>query len=111
MGVTPYSTEYDNLEESGKMEWLLGALTQLLVRYPTLVRDIEHTDLTVDIVFYIEDPAIDCSHLLLDAGITAIHRLDRPRVVSLQLPSILTQDQVQHVVQTIGMFLKGCVGS
>ncbi len=94
------------MEAKRVSDWLWETLTQLQTRYPTIIRQVEGTDLSVDIVFYIEDLAMECVQALLDAGITAIHRLDRPRVISLQIPSLEVQDKAEEAVKVIEAYLK-----
>ncbi len=76
--------------------WLIGALTRLQARYPAFIRRLTRNELTIDIGFYVEDLAIECAQSLLDEGITAVHRLDNPRTISLQIPSLLAQNQIQQ---------------
>ena len=86
--------------------WLIGALTQFHARYPQIIRRLSPGDLSIEIDFYVEEMAIYCAQALLDVGITAIHRLDHPRTVSLQLPSLLAQDQVLLAQQTLKAFFE-----
>lgn len=85
---------------------LLGRLKQLQIRYPTLIRDVRAGQLCMDVEFFLADLAIDATHSLLDAGITAVHRMDRPQLMSVQLPSLLAQDQVLLVPQVLDRFLR-----
>lgn len=94
------------LEDNCESERLFGALTSLLVQYPTLISHLTRTDLTLDITFYVEDLAMECAQSLLDVGITAVHRLVRPRVVSIQLPSLLIQHKAGEAIQTLDAFLQ-----
>jgi hypothetical protein len=80
--------------ENYDADWLIGALTRLQVRYPQIVRALALGDLSVDIAFFVEDMAMQCAQSLLDQGITVVHRLDRPRTISLQIPSLVVQEQV-----------------
>lgn len=94
------------MESNYDLEGFFGALTRLVARYPTLIRHLSRMDLTVDITFYIEELAMECTQSLLDAGITTVHRLDRPRVISVQLPSLLAQHKTKEAIQTLDTFLR-----
>ncbi len=85
---------------------LLGRLKQLQTRYPTLVRDVCTRELVVTVEFYLADVAIDAAYGLLEAGITAVHRLDNPKIVSLQLPSLIDQGQMSLAVSVLDRFLR-----
>ncbi|MGQ9599419.1 MAG: hypothetical protein ACUVWZ_08370 [Anaerolineae bacterium] len=85
---------------------LLGRLKQLQIRYPRLLRDVRASPLSMDIEFFLADLAIDATHSLLEAGITAVHRMDRPQLMSIQLPSLLAQGQVPLVIQVLDRFLR-----
>lgn len=85
---------------------LLGRLKQLQIRYPTLIRDVHAGQLCMDVEFFLADLAIDATHSLLEAGITAVHRMDRPQLMSVQLPSLLAQQQIPLVVQVLDRFLR-----
>ncbi len=87
-------------------EWLIGALTQLQARYPAFIRRLSLGELSIDIGFYIEDMAMECAQALLDQGITVVHRLDRPRTISLQIPSLTVQKQALQAQQTLDLFFK-----
>lgn len=87
-------------------EWLIGALTQLQARYPAFIRRLSLGELSIDIGFYVEDMAMECAQALLDKGITVVHRLDRPRTISLQIPSLTVQKQAQQAQQTLEGFFK-----
>lgn len=90
---------------SPEVEFLYGRLKQLQVRYPGFISDVRHGDLVVDVEFYLEDAAIDATHCVLDAGVTAVHRLAQPKVMSLQLPSLLDQEQSSLVIEVLDRFL------
>jgi len=97
-------------------EWLIGALTQLQARYPAFIRRLSLGELSIDIGFYVEDMAMECAQALLDKGITVVHRLDRPRTIILQIPSLTVQKQAQQAHQTLEGFFKlhskpGFIGS
>ena len=92
--------------EAYNHEWLIGALTQLQARYPAFIRRLSLGELSIDIGFYIEDMAMDCAQALLDQGITVVHRLDRPRTISLQIPSLTVQKQALQAQQTLDLFFK-----
>jgi hypothetical protein len=85
---------------------LLGRLKQLQTRHSTLIRDVCAGELTVTVEFYLADVAIDATHCLLEAGITAVHRMHSPCVTSFQLPSLLAQNQIPLAVQTLDAFLQ-----
>jgi len=85
---------------------LFGRLRQLQTRRPQLISDISRTDLVVDVSFFLEDIAIDATQRLLDGGITAVHRMDTPKTMSLQLPSVVEQRQGEEIVQLLDEFLK-----
>ena len=85
---------------------LLGRLKQLQTRYPTLIHDVFTDGLIVTVEFYLADMAIDATHCLLEVGITAVHRMHYPRVMNLQLPSLLAQNQIPLTVQTLDAFLQ-----
>ena len=87
-------------------EWLIGALTQLQARYPAFIRRLSLGELSIDIGFYVEDMAMECAQALLDKGITVVHRLDRPRTISLQVPSLTVQKQAQQAHQTLEGFFR-----
>jgi hypothetical protein len=91
---------------ASQSDHLLGRLKQLQTRYPTLIRDVFASELTVTTEFYLADVAIDATHCLLEAGITAVHRMHAPRVMSFQLPSLLAQNQILLAVQTLDTFLQ-----
>lgn len=93
-------------EEIYNHEWLIGALTQLQARYPAFIRRLSLGELSIDIGFYVEDMAMECAQALLDKGITVVHRLDRPRTISLQIPSLTVQKQAQQAHQTLEGFFK-----
>jgi hypothetical protein len=87
---------------------LLGRLKQLQTRYPALIRDVCSGELVVTVEFYLADVAIDATHYLLEAGVTAVHRMDRPQATSFQLPSLVAQDQIPFAVRTLDAFLQRC---
>jgi hypothetical protein len=87
-------------------DYLLGRLKQLQTRRPHVIRGITRSQLVLDVEFYREDTAIDATHQLLDHGITAVHRMNAPRVLSLQLPSLLDQRQGAAVVELLDAFLE-----
>jgi hypothetical protein len=89
-----------------RSDLVLGRLKQLQTRYPRLICDVRARELVVDIEFYLVDIAIDASHTLLDAGITAVHRMTSPRILSLQLPSLLEQHQEQLAIDHLDRFLR-----
>ncbi len=91
-------------------DYLLGRMKQLQMSFPGFVSDVRRGELVLDIEFYLEDIAIDASHALLDDGITAVHRMDRPRVISLQLPSLIEQGQEALVVDVLHCFLRYKIG-
>lgn len=84
---------------------LLGRLKQLQTRYPTLIREVCAGELVVTVEFYLADMAIDATYCLLEAGVTAVHRMDRPQGMSFQVPSLLEQDQIPLAIQTLDNFL------
>jgi len=94
------------ISQAPEAEFLFGRLKQLQMRYPHFISDVRHGDLVVDVEFYLEDTAIDATHSLLDAGITAVHRLHQPKVMSLQLPSLLDQRQGPMVIDILDRFLQ-----
>ncbi len=85
---------------------LLGRLKQLQTRYPALIREVSSENLVMTVEFYLADVAIDATYCLLKAGVTAVHRLDCPRNMSLQVPSLVVQHQVSLVVQILDVFLR-----
>ena len=89
----------------------LGRLKQLQTRYPRLISDVRQGDLVIDIEFFLEDLALDATHVFLDAGISAVHRMGRPRTLSLQLPSLLDQHQEQSAIGYLDHFLRNCTRS
>lgn len=93
---------------ASQSDHLLGRLKQLQTRYPTLIRDVCASELVVTVEFYLADVAIDAAYCLLEAGVTAVHRLDRPQGMSLQVPSLLEQDQIPLAIQTLDSFLQQC---
>lgn len=94
------------VSQAVEADFLFGRLKQLQMRYPRLIGDVRHGNLVVDVEFYLEDVAIDATHCLLDAGITAVHRMDSPKVMSLQLPSLLDQQQGPLVINLLDRFLR-----
>jgi acetylornithine/succinyldiaminopimelate/putrescine aminotransferase len=91
---------------ASQSDHLLGRLKQLQTRYPTLIRDVCASELVVTVEFYLADMAIDATYCLLEAGVTAVHRMDRPQGTSFQLPSLLEQDQIPLAIQTLDNFLR-----
>jgi acetylornithine/succinyldiaminopimelate/putrescine aminotransferase len=91
---------------ASQSDHLLGRLKQLQTRYPTLIRDVCSTELVVNVEFYLADVAIDATYCLLQARVTAVHRMDRPQEMSFQLPSLLAQDQIPLAIQTLDDFLQ-----
>ncbi|MGC8872828.1 MAG: hypothetical protein ACP5SI_00065 [Chloroflexia bacterium] len=89
-----------------ELDELLGRLKQLQTRYPSLIRDVRAGPLHVDVEFYLVDLAIDATHCLLEQGITAVHRMDFPRLLSLQLPSLALQQQMGLLLATLDGFLR-----
>jgi acetylornithine/succinyldiaminopimelate/putrescine aminotransferase len=85
---------------------LLGRLKQLQTRYPALIRDVCASELVVTVEFYLADVAIDAAFCLLEAGVTAVHRMDRPHGMSFQVPSLLEQDQIPLAIRTLDAFLQ-----
>jgi acetylornithine/succinyldiaminopimelate/putrescine aminotransferase len=85
---------------------LLGRLKQLQTRYSILIRDVCASELVVTVEFYLADMAIDATYCLLEVGVTAVHRMDRPHSMSFQLPSLLEQDQIPLAIQTLDQFLQ-----
>lgn len=94
------------ISQAVETDLLFGRLKQLQTRYPRLIGDVRHGNLVVDVEFYLEDVAIDATHCLLDAGITAVHRMDNPKVMSLQLPSLIDQQQERLVIDLLDRFLR-----
>jgi|GEM_PF-3051535 4-aminobutyrate aminotransferase-like enzyme len=88
------------------LDELLGRLRQLQTRYPALIRDIRVAPLHIDIEFYLVDLAIDAAHCLLEQGITAVHRMQLPQVISLQLPSLFAQRQTALLFRVLDRFLR-----
>lgn len=85
---------------------LTDGLLRIQGQYSSLIRRFSSTQLVMDIHFYHEEIAMECAQAFLDAGITAVHRLDRPRVVSLQLPSLAAQSQTSQALETLEAFLR-----
>ncbi|NLE77189.1 MAG: hypothetical protein GX605_10630 [Chloroflexi bacterium] len=96
------------MEAETASDQLVGVMTRLSVRYPTLIRQVCRSPLTVELTFYVEDLALECAQAFLDAGITAVHRLDQARVVSLQIPSLLAQGHCEQAVAVLEVFLAAC---
>jgi len=88
-----------------RTDYLLGRLKQLQIRFPRFISDVRRGELVMDVEFYLEDVAIDAAQTLLDHGVTAVHRMDRPKVVCLQLPSVFEQHQDTTVVELLYQFL------
>jgi hypothetical protein len=95
----------ETISQTAEADFLLGRLKQLQTRYPRLIGDVRRGNLVVDVEFYLEDVAIDATHTLLDAGITAIHRMNSPKIMSLQLPSLIDQQQEPLVIDLLNRFL------
>lgn len=93
-----------------ELDELLGRLKQLQTRYPSLIRDVRAGPLYVDVEFYLVDVAIDATHALLERGITAVHRMHLPCVMSLQLPSLSVQEQMGLLLRTLDSFLRQQLG-
>jgi acetylornithine/succinyldiaminopimelate/putrescine aminotransferase len=91
---------------ASQSDHLLGRLKQLQTRYSTLIRDVCAGELVVTVEFYLADMAIDATYCLLEAGVTAVHRMDRPQGMSFQVPSLLEQDQIPLAIQTLDDFLR-----
>ena len=91
---------------ASQSDHLLGRLKQLQTRYPTLIRDVCSTELVVIVEFYLADVAIDATYCLLQAKVTAVHRMDRPQEMSFQIPSLLAQDQIPLAIRTLDGFLQ-----
>ena len=83
----------------------LDELLRLEARYPTLVRRLQYTELFVDIEFYLEEMAMECAQAFLDAEITCIHRMDRPNIASIQLPSLIVQNLADKAIRVLDSFL------
>ncbi len=90
---------------------LLGRLKQLQTRYPTLIRDAFGNDLVMTVEFYLADVAIDATYSLLREGITAVHQMNCPQRLMLQLPSLIGQDQIPLAIQTLDAFLRQCTAA
>lgn len=90
-------------------EYLFSALHHLSARYPHLVKRISNIHLVIEIEFFHEETALECAQSLLDHGISAVHRLDRPKCVSLQRPSIDNQNQYHLLVETLEAYLRPLV--
>ena len=93
-------------EIAPQSDYLLGRLKQLQTRYPALIRDVCPSELVMTVEFYLADMAIDATYCLLEAGITAVHRMDRPHGVSFQIPSLVAQDQIPLAIRTLDAFLQ-----
>jgi hypothetical protein len=91
---------------ASESDFVLGRLKQLQTRYPRLISDVRLGELVVDVELFLEDLAIDATHALLDAGITAVHRMSCPRILSLQLPSLVDQHQEQLAIDHLDRFLR-----
>ena len=89
-----------------KSDLVLGRLKQLQTRYPRLISDVRVDELVVDVELFLEDLAIDATYTLLNAGISAVHRMNRPKTLSLQLPSLLDQHQEQTAIEHLDHFLR-----
>jgi len=96
----------EDIPQTAKPDFVFGRLKQLQTRYPRLISDVRRGELVVDAKFYLEDVAIDATHVLLDAGITAVHRMNNPKVMSLQLPSLIGQQQELLVIDLLDRFLR-----
>lgn len=96
-------------QSDDQLNRFIEEVTRLQTRFPTLVRSFNVSELYVDVVFYIEDLAIQGSQALLDAGVTAVHRLDHPKVISFQIPSLKVQQQYKVAVKTLAHFLDVCL--
>lgn len=94
------------ISQTAEADFLFGRLKQLQMRYPRFIGDVRHGNLVVDVEFYLEDVAIDATHDLLDAGITAVHRMDSLKVMSLQLPSLIDQQQELLAIDLLDRFLR-----
>lgn len=91
---------------ASKSDLVLGRLKQLQTRYPRLISDVQVDELVVDVELFLEDLAIDAAYTLLNAGISAVHRMNRPKILSLQLPSLLDQHQEQVAIEHLDRFLR-----
>lgn len=91
---------------ASQREHLLGRLKQLQTRYPALLRDVYASELIVTVEFYMADLAIGAAQFLLESGITAVHRLDHPLRVCVQMLSLLAQSQVSLVTPVLDTFLR-----
>jgi len=91
---------------ASQSDHLLGRLKQLQTRYPSFIRDVCASELVITVEFYLADLAIDATYSLLEAGVTAVHRMDRPQGMSFQVPSLLEQDQIPLAIQTLDNFLQ-----
>jgi hypothetical protein len=98
------------VSQTAEADLIFGHLKQLQIRYPRLISDVRWGKLVVDAEFYLEDVAIDATHCLLDAGITAVHRMNSPKVMSLQLPSLIDQQQELLVIDLLDRFLREGMG-
>lgn len=100
---------------TSESDFVLGRLKQLQTRYPRLISDVRLGELVVDVELFLEDLAIDATHALLDAGITAVHRMNCPKILSLQLPSLVEQHQEQlaidHLDRFLRMWTRGCTST
>ena len=85
---------------------LIEALVRFEVKYPGLIRRLRENELMIDIDLYLEELAMECAQALLDSGITAIHRLDQPCTISIQLPSLFIQNKTHQAIQVLEEFLK-----
>lgn len=95
----------------GGQEWLIGALTQLQVRYLTLIHHVSRGRGTLDIWFYIEDLAILCSEALLGLGVPVELHDDRPKVVSLLADEICHAGAASEAVDGLEQFLRSVAKS
>ena len=89
---------------ASQRDLLLGRLKQLQTRYPALLRDVYASELIVTIEFYLVDVAIVATQFLLESGITAVHRLDLPLRVCVQMPSLFAQSQCLLVPRVLDYF-------
>ena len=87
------------------LPWMIDAAVRLQSRYSNLIRKVHSDPDALEIVFYIEDLAMECAQELQAAGVANIHRLSVPRNVALRLDVIRAQRKERHAIQVLEDYL------
>lgn len=84
---------------------MVEAAARFQSRYPSLIRKVRSEADALEIVFYIEDLAMECANVLQKAGVASIHRLSAPRSVRLRTDIIREHKVERRAIEVLENYL------